>query len=131
MKQEGDGNVQVGINSGEIHIHQNLQSEAIERLEAKVDLILDVIINSKNIELLKYIRENLSQFDTIELDSYNGESLVHVRIPRAEIFKKPVSPFIKKVITSKKVLLNYNGIDLHRDILSVGNVISQIKELDA
>ena len=131
LNQIGDGNVQVAINNGDIHVHQNLQAEAFERLEAKVDLILSIIINSKDNTLISHVKEHLSQFDTVTLDSYNGENTTHILIPVDELFKKPMSPSIKKLITNKRVGLNYKGIDLQRDLLSVSNILSQMRDIDA
>lgn len=118
-----------------LHRIQELESlpAKVEKMQLTLDAVvkmLSVIMDPKDTELLKYVRENLHQFDTIELDSYNGVNSVHVLIPISEVFKKPISPYVKKVIISKKVLLNYNGVDLNRDSFSVSSIISQIKELE-
>jgi len=137
MEQSGDYSVQIGENHGEVHIKYSLKSDGVDRIEAKVDqlqnalnILLSVIINSKDKELLRYVNEHLPQFDTITLDSYNGENTTHILIPVEEILSKPISPSIKKLITNRKVGLNYKGIDLQRDSLSVSNILSQMRDID-
>ena len=136
MKQEGDGNMQVGINNGEIHIHQNqsdgveLLATKIDQMQNKLDVLINLIINSRDKDLISHASENLSQFDTFTLDSYNGENTTHILIPVDELFKKPISPSIKKLITNRRVGLNYKGIDLQRDSLSVSSILSQMREID-
>ena len=136
IEQTGDYSVQVVENHGNIHIHQN-PTDDIERLESKFDkmqetlnILLSIVINAKDKSLVKYVNENLPQFDTITLDSYNGDNTTHVLIPVSEILKKPISPSIKKLIINGKIGLNYKGVDLQRDILTVSNILSQIHDID-
>ena len=136
LNQIGDNNIQVVENNGTINIHQN-PSDNVEQLAAKIDqmqnkldALISLIINSKDKGLIIHANEHLSQFDTFTLDSYNGENTTHILIPVDELLKKPISPSIKKMISNKRVGLNYKGIDLQRDSLSVSSIISQIRDID-
>lgn len=137
MHQYGTGSVQVGENHGVMHFNPD-SSEDIKRLEVKIDqmqdaiaVLINLIINPNDKVMSKYVKENFAQYERLTLKSYSGEYMTHVLIPVNELFKKPISPSIKKLINSRKVGLSYKGVELQRDTRSISNVISQMRDIDS